>query len=672
VKSAVVRRILSILLILSKNFLTGLTGFLPWLCVFGGNSEAADVARPNIVLITIDTLRSDRLGCYGYSLADTPNIDRLAADGIRFKTAVAQVPLTLPSHATILTGTLPTVHGVRDNVGYKLGPEQRTLGELLKSAGYVTAAFVGSYVLNSRFGLNQGFDRYDDVPLGNSSGVVNLNELERPAAEVVDKTIAWLKTARANPFFVWVHLYDPHDPYRPPEPFGTRFKSRPYDGEVAYCDQQTGRLVAFLKNQGLYDRSAIVLTSDHGESFGEHHEFTHGLFLYDTTLLVPLIIKPAVNLGPIKEVSPQVSTVDILPTILQIANVGAPPKTAGHGLLGGMQGRETSGASEAYSETCYPAQFGWSPLRAVRRAGTKYIEAPKAELYDLRRDPGEIRNLHSQQPELAAGMKERLASIAGTSAKLGAGKPPIIDPQERERLAALGYVSGPRPSGRAPAELADPKDKLRVFQLISRAGQAAAKGQCAVAIPLLEQALREEKGMAAAHLLLGRCRYNEERFELARFDFEKVLASNPDDLQALFFVAACDYYLNRLDVAEVGFRRLLSNEHGYLPAQKYLGFVYEAKGEFPRAIAEFQRASRNAPGDEECHLKLGFLLARESRFSEATSHFRKALAVNPRNAATHYNLGLAYLRNGDRQKGESELAEACRLDRKFCKPNRPQ
>ncbi len=649
-----------------------------WLSVFGGNSQAlpvravggtpAAVARPNIVLITIDTLRSDRLGCYGYSLADTPNMDRLASEGIRFKTAVAQVPLTLPSHATILTGSLPTVHGVRDNVGYKLGPEQRTLAELLKSAGYGTAAFVGSYVLNSRFGLNQGFDRYDDVPLGSSAGVVNLNELERPAAEVVDKTIAWLKTTRATPFLVWVHLYDPHDPYRPPEPFGARFKSRPYDGEVAYCDQQIGRLTAFLKDQGLYDRSTIVLTSDHGESFGEHQEFTHGFFLYDTTLLVPLIIKPSAALGPVKEVSSQVSTVDIFPTVLQIANVAAPPKIAGHSLLGAMQGRET-GASEAYSETYYPAQFGWSPLRAVRQAGTKYIEAPKAELYDLRRDPGELRNLRSQQPELAAGMKQRLTGIAGASGKPGAGRSPMLDPEEIERLAALGYVSGPSGSRRS-AELADPKDKLRIFQLISRAGQAAANGQCASAIPLLEQVLREEKGMAAAHLLLGRCRYNEERFEVARSDFEKVLARNPDDLQALFFVAACDYYLKRLEGAEVGFRRLLSKEPGYLPAQKYLGFVYEAKGEIPRAIVEFQRASQMAPGDEECHLKLGFLMARQSRFQEAVSHFRKALAINPGNAATHYNLGLAYLKNDDREHAESELAEACRLDRKFCKENR--
>ena len=300
------------------------------------------------------------------------------------------------------------------------------------------------------------------------------------------------------------------------------------------------------------------------------------------------------------------------------------------------------GASEAYSETYYPAQFGWSPLRAVRRAGTKYIEAPKAELYDLRRDPGELRNLHSQQPELAAGMKQRLTSIAGTSAKPGAGRSPIIDPEEFGRLAALGYVSGPRPSGaNRPAQLADPKDKLRVFQLISRAGQAAAKGQCAMAIPLLQQVLREERGMAAAHLLLGRCRYNEERFELARSDFEKVLASNPDDLQSLFFVAACDYYLKRLDAAEVGFRRLLSKEPGYLPAQKYLGFVYEAKGEIPRAIVEFQRASRNAPGDEECHLKLGFLLARESRFNEATSHFRKLSRSTPeRGNALQPGLGI--------------------------------
>ncbi len=640
-----------------------------WLGAATGATPAGQ-SRPNIVFITIDTLRSDRLGCYGYSLADTPNIDRLALEGIRFKTVVAQVPLTLPSHSTIFTGVLPTVHGVRDNVGYRLGPEQLTLAELLKSAGYRTAAFVGSYVLNSRRGLNQGFDRYDDVAPGSASGVVNLNELERPAAAVVDKTIAWLRADRAAPFFVWVHLYDPHDPYRPPKPFAARFKSRPYDGEVAYCDQQIGRLAGFLKNQGLYDRSTIVLTSDHGESFGEHQEFTHGLFLYDTTLLVPLIIRPSAALGPVKEVSSQVSTVDIFPTVLQIANVATPPKIAGHSLLGLIQ-RHDSEASEAYSETYYPAQFGWSPLKAVRQAGTKYIEAPKPELYDLRRDPGELRNLHSQRPALAAGLRQHLTNIAGTSTKRGAERPPI-DPEEFERLTALGYVSGSRGSvSQSPAQLPDPKDKLRVFQMISSAGQAAARGQCASAIPLLEQVLREERDMAAAHLLLGRCRYNQDQFELARSDFEKVLARDPDDVQSLFFIAACDYYLKRLEAAETGFRELLSKDPGYLPPRKYLGFVYEAKGEIPRAIIELQRASELAPADEECHLKLGFLLASQSRFGEAVSHFQKALAINPRDAATHYNLGLAYLKSDDRERGERELAEACRLDQKFCKEGGP-
>lgn len=250
----------------------------------------------NVILITVDTLRADRLGCYGYKLIETPNMDRLAAEGARFSTAVAQVPMTLPSHCTILTGTYPTFHKVRDNVGYRLDDSMTTIAELLKPRGFQTAAFVGSYVLDSRFGLNQGFDFYYDHfnPGKNPDGFLKLDQLERRGEEVMRHTLAWMEgAAPKGPFFAWVHLYDPHDPYDPPEPFKTKYKSRLYDGEIAYVDRQIGKLLAFLESKKLYDKTTIVLVGDHGESFGEHNEVKHGYFIYDTTLLVPFIVKPS-------------------------------------------------------------------------------------------------------------------------------------------------------------------------------------------------------------------------------------------------------------------------------------------------------------------------------------------------------------------------------------------
>ncbi len=630
-----------------------------------GSGPVPTPARPNVVLITIDTLRADRLGCQGHRAAQTPNVDALARESLHFKTAVAQVPLTLPSHCTILTGMLPTTHQVRDNVGYRLASSQLTMAEILKAAGYGTCAAVGSYVLHSNFGLDQGFGYYDNVSAGKTGAIVNLNQLERRASEVVNKGIAWLRQNGKSSFFLWLHLYDPHDPYSPPAPFDMRFKGRGYDGEIAYCDQEIGRLLHFLREQALYANTVIVVTSDHGESFGEHGEYTHGYFLYDSTLLVPLIIKPAGTPRP-AVVSAQVSTVDILPTVLDILKLRVPAGIQGRSLLAAVDGRRPAVTTDAYSETYYPAQFGWSTLRSLRRSQVKFIQAPKPELYEIARDPAELRNVQAQKPSLRAEMEKRLAQLAGT------GREPtsatmILSREERDRLAALGYVSGT--AGGAPDSVRgpDPKDKLQIFNLVSEAGQAAARGRCQEAIPKLRQILAREPNMGAAHLLLGRCLYEAEQFEAARSSFSKVLEGSPGNVDALFFLAACDYYLKRLEQAEAGLKRVVAAAPGHLPALKYLGFVYQARGQMPAAVAAFQKAATINPEDEEAHAKLGFLFASQSRFAEAVAHYSKAAKLNPNNAATRFNLGLALMKTGQADKGQAELKEACRLDKQYCR-----
>ena len=355
--------------------------------------------KPNILLITVDTLRADRLGCYGSKTVATPAMDGLARDGVLFERALAQVPLTFPSHASIFTGTYPSYTGVQDFTSPPLGPEYRTIAQSLKANGYATGAVVSSFVLDRSWGVARGFDFYDDAFSGKSFLEKDLALVERPAKESVDHAIAWLGRTRRRPFFLWLHLYDPHSPYSPPEPFRSQYKDRPYDGEVAYTDAQVGRLLEWLKARRLYAGTLIVLVSDHGESLGEHGEKEHGFFIYRSTTHVPLILKPPAGspVRPGRRAGP-VEAVSLAPTLLVVAGLRDPiqKQFQAGGLLAAQTNPE---AALAYSETFYPfSSFGWNPLRGLESGRYHYIEAPRAELYDLRSDPEEKRNLAGEQP----------------------------------------------------------------------------------------------------------------------------------------------------------------------------------------------------------------------------------------------------------------------------------
>lgn len=377
--------------------------------LFAAVASPALSASPNVVLITIDTVRADHVGCYGDKQAHTPTLDALARVGVLFRTVVTAVPLTLPSHCSILTGTYPTEHGVRDNLGYTMGDSPPTLAMLLKQRGYNTAAFIGAAVLDAKRGLNRGFDTYSS-PFQRKMGrdnpmVLNLQELRRPAQAVVDEALRWMETQQAHPsrpFFVWIHLYDPHAPYDPPPPFRA-LAANAYDGCIAYADAEMGRVINYLKQHGLYESCLIVAASDHGESFGEHGEHTHGYFIYDGTLLVPLICKPPHSFGiSPRRITPPVRTIDIAPTVLQFLGMPGAPSMQGDGLLSLILGKASGSAtSVAYSETFYPTEFESSQLRALRTVRYKYIDAPKPELYDLAADPEELHNLYSTRKSTA-------------------------------------------------------------------------------------------------------------------------------------------------------------------------------------------------------------------------------------------------------------------------------
>ncbi|MGB7296944.1 MAG: sulfatase, partial [Candidatus Aminicenantales bacterium] len=364
----------------------------------------------NIVLFTIDTLRADHLECYGYDRIKTPHINRLAAEGTLFKHVISPTPLTLPAHSSIFTGTYPLFHGVRDNGGFYLDPKHVTLAEMLKDKGYTTGAFVGAFVLDSRWGVDQGFDHYFDNFDLTKYKKISLDTVQRRGDEVLEEARSWIGGNDQGKFFAWIHLYDPHTPYDPPEPYKTQYKGGPYslyDGEIAYVDELIGGFLEFLEARNLSGRTLIIFTADHGEMLGEHKESAHGFFIYDAAVRVPLIFHlPGGAAGRGREVSRQVSSVDIMPTVIDLVGAAAPPAVQGESLVPLLRERGVKAEPAAYSETFFPRyHYGWSELRSLRQDRFKFIDAPRPELYDVLADPGELRNLINERASLGHEMK---------------------------------------------------------------------------------------------------------------------------------------------------------------------------------------------------------------------------------------------------------------------------
>ena len=417
----------------------------------GGSTGAQ--APLNVVVITLDTTRADRLSPYGYQGAPMPALERLAREGVLFDQATSVAPLTLPAHASLFTGLFPPGHGVHDNAGQALSASHTTLAEILQARSFRTGAFVGSAVLSDDRGLTQGFETYRSARALDRHAK---NTRQRRADEVVDDALGWLGDIQGARFLLWVHLYDPHRPYEPPEPYRSMYTD-PYVGEIAFADAQIGRLLTVLDQQGLLENTIVVVAGDHGESLGEHGERDHGVFVYESTLRVPLIIR--VPGGPRGRIGEVVRLIDVMPTLLDLVRVSG-PRMDGVSLAGLMDGRERRLGLEAYSESKYPQRFGWSPLRALREGRFKVIEAPRPELYDLERDPFETRNLYDERRPLAEALLRRLAALSdGYGTPESTGDAAAVLPADlQERLAALGYVAGGPAPARARTHLLDPKD----------------------------------------------------------------------------------------------------------------------------------------------------------------------------------------------------------------------
>src|SRR5437588_11225362 len=627
---------------------------------------AANPSSPNVVFITVDTLRADHLGCYGDKQIRTPNIDALAADGIRFERAYAAVPVTLPSHTVIFTGTYPMLSGVHDFAANKLNPTQPTMASLLKDQGYTTGAIIGSAVLDSRFGLNHGFDFYYDHFDFNRLQESNLDEMERPGNVVANLTLDWLSKNYQKKFFLWMHLYDPHYPYRPPPPYSEQYKDRLYDGEIAFADAQVGRLIEFLKNKGLYRNTLIVLGGEHGESLGEHGENTHGFFIYNATLHVPLIfhLPGGMHTQPVANL---VNLSDLMPTVLAALNIQIPEQVQGQNLLSIMSPKKEDNARSMYAETFLPRlHFNWSELRGVETENYHFIDAPKPELYDLRKDPGETHNLFAEKKAVTEEMRVRLAKLiqqytAGQELAEKTG----LDPALMERLKSLGYAgfSGGSNSGANIHALPDPKDRIQTYELFSDAMADSQHGQYASSIEKLNAALKTDPDSVPGHYLQGLNYYRTREFPKSVAELERVLQLSPDyalaafqlglaydrvsnwdraiqtlrpalELDATNFREAYDLGLSYLqhsmtDEAAAAFRQSVTINDDYAPGHRALGDLLLSQGQLDEALSELHKAAELAPEDASTHSALARALAAKGLASEAQDEMRKAEQAPP-------------------------------------------
>lgn len=593
----------------------------------------------NLIVVTLDTTRADRVGAYGFPRGVTPHLDRMAEDAVVFEHATAAVPLTFPSHTTIFTGEYPTRHGIRDNGGFFLDPSATTLAEVLKGAGYATGGFIGAWVLESRWGLAQGFDKYSDQFDLSKYKVISLGTVQKSGEEVVNDAISWLDTVKSRKFFGWVHLYDAHTPYEPPEPYNSQFPNQPYLGEMAYADAQVGRLLDWLKTNGLDKNTVVVVTADHGESLGDHGEATHAYFVYDSTMHVPLVIKTPWN--DRGRNASMVSSADIFPTVLDL--LGLPPVKGpidGVSLAAGIVDPKAKVGGSAYSETYFTRyHFGWQHLRALRNDEYTYVDAPEPELYDRRADPGETSNIFKAYSARAEDLRLKIEALAKTDS----GKVPerkSLDPDTLQRLAALGYV-GNVIDVNPNAVLPDPKLKLPLFQKMNRAKDLAQDDNVEGAAALLKEVVTEDPNIMDAHLTLGNWLVRLKRGEEAIESFRRALALKPDDDIALGNLARLYLSRGRKSDAEDAlrvFETALSRNPKNPQAWFQLAVLSMDMGDADKAKHSFVRAAEENPKMGAAWIGQGALAFAAARLPEAEQMIRKGLELEPEAKGGRYNL----------------------------------
>ena len=680
------------------TFIVFLAALSTTLAAVGGWRYArasAPVSGP-IILISIDTLRADHLPAYGYKQVKTPAIDALAADGVVFERAYSHSPQTLPAHASLLSGQLPVETGVRGNAGFAVRPGERLLPQMLRDRGFTTAGVVSSFLLRRETGIAQGFDFFDgDLPADAADSEIDRLQRDGAASEAIAER--WLDSIGTSRAFLFLHLYEPHAPYAPPARFA---EYAPYDGEIAYADEIVGRLVRYLKSHQLYDRSTVIVVSDHGEGLGDHGEQGHGLFLYEEAIHVPLIVKQESNAGAGRRVAGVVQHIDLAPTILDLVKAPVPGGLHGRSLKPLLDGTGRLAPAPAYSEALYARyQFGWSELTAVTHDRYRYIRAPREELYDLERDPAERANLAEERPEARRTLRAAL-DRASADASIRVPQQPTAD--AREALQALGYVAAQATTTAAAAgdAPADPKDKLEIVERYRAAVGLAADRRWGSAILLLQQIAKDEPQLTGVWRLLAAYAARIDRHDLAADAWKRVIAAEPDDTSSCLGAAASLLKLRRLDEsrdyaqlaadAAASDRRARASGHEMLarialarrdaenaraeaalareadpalPLPAYVdGRLLYDQGRYEEALAFFEDADaalkkNGAVRIAELHYYTGDALSRLDRFDEAQAEFLEELKQFPQNARARGALVFAYQANGQADEADEASRE---------------
>ncbi len=624
----------------------------------------AELRPLNVVIITIDTLRPDHVHCYGYGKIETPTLDRIAQSGVLFENGVTQTPLTPPSHASIFTGLNPPTHKVRNTGGFVLSPSTPTLASLLQQRGWDTAAFVSSAVLKKRFGFDHGFAVYDDQMPQPGSRQEFLEDAERRAGDTVDHAVQWLDGRTDKPFFLWVHLYDPHAPYDPPSPFHEQYKDRLYDGEIAYADHELGRLMEHLRHKSPPEKTLVAALSDHGESLGEHGEFAHGVFLYDATLRIAFLLSGA-GLPAGMRIKPQARTIDLLPTILELTGVPAPAGIEGASLVPFFSGNSALTAV-SYAETLYPKiNLGWAELRGIRTNQWKYIRAPRPELYDLSLDPGETSNVLAEHPSEVRKLEAKLAAVTGSA---GSEKVETtqMDEHTLAQLKSLGYTSGfASRSYDLNGQGADPKDRVAILKMMNDAERPKSGLSPARRIELMQEAVRLDpsnpllyyslgaqleksgrydeamklyraalqqgidKGHGRLHSRLGDLLVRAGRKAEAIPEYEQSVRMNPTDVVTAGNLATAYMQLGRLEDAERILNGILAIEPSNAAAQNQLGVLAIQRQDGTAARTHFEKAVELDPDLVEAYLNLGLLYQMAGDSARARSSFEQFLSKAP-------------------------------------------
>ncbi|MFQ6070776.1 MAG: sulfatase-like hydrolase/transferase [Candidatus Aminicenantales bacterium] len=600
----------------------------------------------NVMLITIDTLRADRVGYSGYSI-QTPNLDSLAYGGARFMNAFCQVPLTLPSHASILTGTNPPFHRIKNNGTYYLKAEFTTLAEVLKQAGYQTAAFVGAFPLDSQFGLNQGFDFYDDR--FENPDYLKGYEPQRTAQQVYKAAASWFDRHEEEPFFVWIHFYDPHLPYTPPPPFDSEYSS-PYDGEVAYTDVYLGKLIELLKRKGLFSTTLLVVVGDHGEGLGDHGEDTHGIFLYDTTLRVPLIFHCPGKIPGRIELESVVRTVDIFPTVLDLLTIPVPEFCQGKNLVPLIEGKRAE--FDSYAETYLPfLACGWSELKAIRTNRWKFIKAPRSELYDLEKDPLEEKNVIDREKDVALELEEKLSWREKALASAGIEEPERkLSPEEREKLLSLGYAEGGRVGSRPRHSLTDPKDKIQVFERALRAELMVSRGEAKGAREVLKSVIEQDPENPLLYHFLGRAYQKLGEWESSIIAFSQALELNPEDVYSHYSLAASYFKTGEKEKARKEAETVLSFFKNHLQSLLLLAEIHGSSGKYSQAADYLKRAVEVQPSNVELAFLYADYLTLAGKYTKAGEKYRSLIEKVPEDPRPYHGLGVVSYFKGEFQE----------------------